>query len=364
MNGVFNYLPILVICADLSFAEPFALVLAGGGAKGAYEVGVWKAMQEKGIAQNVRVISGTSVGALNAALFASVESEAQIESFWTNNVGSIVKNFNLSKVTKEFNAGVDAATEVRRKITEYRECRLAEEAARMGIPKDKLPFTVKCKIGLEVKRETAVLSLGEGLNFTTNKVRIIGSDSVSEGWIDPEGLRGALARNLPRDWGADSPLVYATALDKASCKTRVFKLNDEPFERKIDIIRATCAIPVVFDNVVIDGHAYVDGGWTNIGFVNVGGDNVPISPVVENHPEIKTIFVVYLDDSKGLAVDPLLGGDSIDESMYPDKKIVKIIPSVSLYSMIGALDFRVNTAEKLFQLGYDDAIRIIDALSN
>jgi len=46
-----------------------ALVLMGGGAKGAYQVGVWKALWELGI-RRFCTIAGTSVGALNAVLFA------------------------------------------------------------------------------------------------------------------------------------------------------------------------------------------------------------------------------------------------------------------------------------------------------
>ena len=63
------------------FSQEIGLVLSGGGGKGAYEVGVWKAMQEYGIAQKVSVISGSSVGGLNAALFAMKELP-EIESIW------------------------------------------------------------------------------------------------------------------------------------------------------------------------------------------------------------------------------------------------------------------------------------------
>ncbi|MBZ4223931.1 patatin-like phospholipase family protein [Bacillus wiedmannii] len=45
------------------------LVLAGGGCKGAYHIGVWKAFNEYGISDNICAVSGTSVGALNATLF-------------------------------------------------------------------------------------------------------------------------------------------------------------------------------------------------------------------------------------------------------------------------------------------------------
>ena len=43
-----------------------AIVLSGGGAKGAYELGVWKAFRKLGITYDIVV--GTSIGALNAAM--------------------------------------------------------------------------------------------------------------------------------------------------------------------------------------------------------------------------------------------------------------------------------------------------------
>ena len=46
-----------------------ALVLAGGGAKGSYQVGVWQALQELGWTPDI--ITGASVGALNGCLFAN-----------------------------------------------------------------------------------------------------------------------------------------------------------------------------------------------------------------------------------------------------------------------------------------------------
>lgn len=45
------------------------LVLEGGGGKGAYQIGVWEAIRALGIEDHITVVSGTSVGALNAALF-------------------------------------------------------------------------------------------------------------------------------------------------------------------------------------------------------------------------------------------------------------------------------------------------------
>ena len=45
-----------------------ALVLAGGGSRGAYQIGVWQALREMDIP--IHIVTGTSVGALNGALIA------------------------------------------------------------------------------------------------------------------------------------------------------------------------------------------------------------------------------------------------------------------------------------------------------
>ncbi len=48
--------------------KTYAIALGGGGAKGGYEVGVWRSLNEEGLKYNA--VSGTSVGALNGALMA------------------------------------------------------------------------------------------------------------------------------------------------------------------------------------------------------------------------------------------------------------------------------------------------------
>lgn len=53
---------------QLDPAVPYAVALEGGGARGAYQIGVWKALDEAGIRYNA--VAGTSVGALNGALMA------------------------------------------------------------------------------------------------------------------------------------------------------------------------------------------------------------------------------------------------------------------------------------------------------
>ncbi len=50
-----------------------ALVLGGGGAKGAYQIGAWQALNE--LNQSFEIVTGTSIGALNAALYVQGDYE-------------------------------------------------------------------------------------------------------------------------------------------------------------------------------------------------------------------------------------------------------------------------------------------------
>ena len=53
----------------------WGLVLSGGGGKGAYQVGVFRALAEKGLLDYITAISGASVGALNLLMYATGEVE-------------------------------------------------------------------------------------------------------------------------------------------------------------------------------------------------------------------------------------------------------------------------------------------------
>lgn len=53
-----------------------ALVLGGGGARGAYQIGVWQALRELGI--EIDFVCGTSVGAINSAIIAQDEFDIAV----------------------------------------------------------------------------------------------------------------------------------------------------------------------------------------------------------------------------------------------------------------------------------------------
>lgn len=59
----------------------YGIVLEGGGAKGAYQIGVWKALREAGV--KIAGVAGTSVGAINGALICMDDYETA-EKIWEN----------------------------------------------------------------------------------------------------------------------------------------------------------------------------------------------------------------------------------------------------------------------------------------
>lgn len=82
-----------------------ALVLCGGGARGGYHIGVWKALKEINYVPNI--ITGTSVGALNGALFTLKEDNLALD-IWENMSMDTVfeakenKNINAINSVNEF----------------------------------------------------------------------------------------------------------------------------------------------------------------------------------------------------------------------------------------------------------------------
>ncbi len=65
-----------------------AIALGGGGTKGAYEAGVWKALLELGI--EYEIVTGTSIGALNGALMVTREYEKACEIWDTIEMGDVM----------------------------------------------------------------------------------------------------------------------------------------------------------------------------------------------------------------------------------------------------------------------------------
>ena len=318
-----------VASAAAASAAPLGLVLSGGGAKGAYEVGVWQALEEAGVASNITAISGTSVGALNAALFAT-RPEA-VESLWLETMGEVF-SLNTNRISQSLQTTVDAISN-------------AVDVAKSS--------------GKGWKGIVA-FALRTGLRIADDAIEMSQTDASRIGFIDSRPLAVALETSLPQQWSQGCPSVYATAVEKGPDKISLaWCLNGEKHERRVLMLRASAAIPFGYDTVEIDDKTYVDGGWEG-----KGGDNVPLDPILENHPEIKMVIVVYLDDKKHLNRKRLEKNRELAKAA--DVCLVEIIPSTNIGGAfggwIGVFDSRPETVRRLIELGRKDAEKALAIL--
>ncbi len=81
----------------LDLEREYGLVLEGGGAKGAYQIGAWKALREAGV--KIKGVAGASVGSLNGALICMDDLE-RAEAIW--------KNIDYSQVMSVSNETIEA----------------------------------------------------------------------------------------------------------------------------------------------------------------------------------------------------------------------------------------------------------------
>ncbi|MBP5157981.1 MAG: patatin-like phospholipase family protein [Treponema sp.] len=255
-------------------AEPLGLVLAGGGGKGAYQVGVWKALSEYGIAQRVTVISGTSVGALNGVLFSCV-SPAGAERIWLEEVPG--------RLTRD-----------------------------------------------------ALISQG-GLQEVIDMVPV---RDILGSW--PR----VCATTVRKRWIVGTLINYMLS-SVGSEATRIW-LNDESEPQwVVQGLLASSAFPGICPAVRLkDGEEYVDGGWEA-----VGGDNVPIDPLVEKHQDIRNIFVVYCDEHPARRVKV---------KDYDWLKVTELIPSIDTAGLFdGTTNFTRNRIRLLIDTGYEDTVALL-----
>lgn len=323
-----------------TYASPLGLVLSGGGAKGAYEVGVWQALNEAGLTGDVAAVSGTSIGAVNAALFASWPDPKGAERLWLENLGKVfVPNGRILQMASE------------RKFTEFLSGKLQAYAEIAGISVTSLPEDSRRAIELEARGEFTRKGVLRDITvaLTTYQDTLVGE--TNDGLCDGTAMRIVLEESLPKNWPRATPRVYVMALANDNWQTTTFCLNEGSGEDRILRLLASTAIPVVFPPVVIDGAPYVDGGWEAR-----GGDNVPLKPILEHHSKIKTVIVVYLDDERNL--DANRRSKNREAAIAADVRLVEIIPSENINGVLGfggVFDTSPVTAHRLIDLGRKDA---------
>ncbi len=84
----------------IDMTKEYGLVLDGGGARGAYQIGAWKALKEAGV--KINAVAGTSVGALNGALICMDDVE-RAQKIWEEITFSHVMDVDDEWMEKLFN---------------------------------------------------------------------------------------------------------------------------------------------------------------------------------------------------------------------------------------------------------------------
>lgn len=217
----------------------WGLVLSGGGGKGAYQIGVLKAMEELGMLDEVEAIAGSSIGALNAVLLAQ-QDQKKMEEVW-------------NKITPDqiFSAEISSAD-------------ILSEIA--DIFHDVKEFLESATLDQFIKSART-----DGLCSRTGLIKIMDEH------IDFDKIR-----NYQKE-------IYVT-IAKVVNGTPVAEyhtLRDKTDEQIRKLLLASSALPVIYDAVDIDGIMYRDGGIA---------DNVPIKPLRDSG--LKNFYVLRHSEGK------------------------------------------------------------------
>ena len=193
------------------------LVLSGGGGKGAYEIGVWKAIKELNIDKYIKVVSGTSIGAINAALFAQDDFE-EAKKMW--------KEVTIEKLLPINNRGL-----IRKGIT---------------------------------------LTIG---SKNMNLVKKYMSKQLEQGDVPRDGAKDIIEKYINIDkLKRTQKICYVSCTEMPEFSAKYFRVNDYEEEKAKSILLATACLPMIYESEEIEGRTYLDGGLV---------DNTPIRPVYE-----------------------------------------------------------------------------------
>lgn len=223
-----------------------ALVLQGGGALGAYQVGVFQALDEHGFAPDW--VGGTSIGAINGAIIAGNPPGRRferLERFWTT-------------IRQDDPVDLHGAPDAVRQAYSFWTAMAAFVLGRPRFfaPHPFLPF----RLGHAGSAETA-------------------------GFYDARPLRELLLELVDFDYlNSESVRFSLGAVHVTSGRLRYF---DNAFQRiGVEHVLASSALPPAFPPVRIDGELYWDGGLYS---------NTPLTLVLDDHPRVNTLcFMVDL----------------------------------------------------------------------
>lgn len=315
----------------------WGVVFCGGGAKGAYQIGVWKRLRELGLEDRFKGVSGASVGALNSLLFAQGDLEPAAEVWLSIRQENMTRPGPALKTFLE-TAGVTVGTK-------------AAASALAGIPghwiATGLDIMAATRLGTPYYLAGSVFTAG-AMAYALNRW------STSAGLFSREFLEDMIENRLsPEKIRQADKLVYSalTALSfphqpGEGGDLRSIFLNTEyhcwqslSFPEIKERVLASAALPAAYAPIRLDGRIYVDGGVI---------DNSPVRPLAETG--FSTILVVHL--SSPIEVRKRAEAKKQIERATGDSKIIHIWPSKSLGETLEIS--RELTLERM-DLGYADA---------
>ena len=231
------------------------LVLAGGGGKGAYELGVWKALDELKLTKYITVFSGTSIGAFNSVLFAMNDMK-KADELW--------EEVTMDKL--------------------------------VPISKSEL---IKRGIGLYIGGKNLQLAK-KFLNYKLEHGAIAndGAIEVVEKYLDFNKIK------------ENNKICYAACTKLSDFSAKYFKINDFDEETGKKIVLASASLPSIYDCTEVLGEKYIDGGIAdNIPIQPVYGENCNIIIVVLLSKEAQVDRTLY-PNSKLIVISP----ENLDEN--------------------------------------------------
>lgn len=295
--------------------KKLGLVLSGGGAKGAYQAGILKYMAE--IHMQPAMVSGTSIGALNAAVI-SAQKDICKASITINHIWEELGKASPIKVNKGalFISSVAIILSFSNTLSRTVIGGLFDKVLdKLGVAEDQPLMNI-------LDKHAPIKSLQEGLPLY---VALYESDGSS---VD---IVKYISSQLINTSTKNSEFMHIQSLDQAIMH---------------EVIMASAALPYLFKAKEIEGKMYRDGG---IGGANKEQGNTPAQPLVS--AGCTHLIVSLLND-----------GSTFDrhDPIYKDVAIIEVRPKKFLSNFI--LDMFAFSPEKINiwqSQGYDDAKRCI-----
>jgi predicted acylesterase/phospholipase RssA len=255
-----------------------AVVLSGGGANGAYEIGILKALFQgrcpstQGQPLDPFLYSGTSVGSYSAAAAVAVSTSCSgcdvgeaLERLWLDRIADDPRRGGngVFRIRGDFRPVFDPRFLVRRPTQA-----LSLVASDTGyFARDLFQRASRFVFSAEPLERRAITSI----------------DLSSLISVDP--LRDLVRETIPLEAIRRSPKqICVAATDWSTGKLKLFGNQDFTEEEGHRAILASCAIPVFFPVVEVGGSCFVDGGVVL---------NTPLLPALERGADV--LHVIYLD---------------------------------------------------------------------